>query len=202
MERYNLAVLTKKIFDSGFTFFTFKTLKDVLKIKKESTLFNVIKKLLKAEVLIKIEKNKYLLKNAEVNDFSLANFIYQPSYISFESALNFYGVLPQFPYEISSATPKKTLRKIFQEKVFSYTHIKRELFWGYEKKENFIIAFLEKALLDQLYIASKGYKKINLDEYDLSQIDISRLKRYLKKYPQTRQFRKVIKTLKKHIPNI
>jgi len=199
MERYNLAVITKMIYDSNFVFFTLKTLRDILEIKKEGTLFYVIKKLLWAEILIKIEKDKYLLKGAKINDFVLANFIYQPSYISFESALNFYGILSQFPYEISSVTTKKTVRKIFQNKVFVYTHIKKELFWGYEKKENFVIAFPEKALLDQLYLATKGYRNINLDEYDLSRMHISKLKEYLNKYPKTRQFKSATRMLKRYI---
>lgn len=200
MERYNLATMTKKLYDSNFSLFTLKTLRDVLEIKKESTVFSVIKKLLQAGVLMKLEKNKYLLKDAKINDFALANFIYQPSYVSFESALNFYGVLSQFPYEISSATTKKTAGKIFQGKAFIYTQIKKDLFWGYDKKDNFVIAFPEKALLDQLYLAAKGYKKINLDEYDLSRMNVSRLKNYLKKYPKTRQFKVAVKILKEYLP--
>lgn len=196
MERYNLAFLTKRIYESKFSFFTLKTLRDILEIKKESTLFSVIKRLLKSEILIKLEKDKYLLKGEKINDFALANFIYQPSYISFESALNFYGILSQFPYEITSATTKKTAKKIFQGRIFVYTKIKKELFFGYEKKENFIIAVPEKALLDQLYLSSKGFKRINLDEYDLEDLNISRLKNYLKKYPETRQFKNAINLLK------
>ncbi|MFQ6083486.1 MAG: hypothetical protein ACE5WD_09015 [Candidatus Aminicenantia bacterium] len=191
-----MAFLTKRIYESKFSFFTLKTLRDILEIKKESTLFSVIKRLLKSEILIKLEKDKYLLKGEKINDFALANFIYQPSYISFESALNFYGILSQFPYEITSATTKKTAKKIFQGRIFVYTKIKKELFFGYEKKENFIIAVPEKALLDQLYLSSKGFKRINLDEYDLEDLNISRLKNYLKKYPETRQFKNAINLLK------
>lgn len=199
METYNLAIITKKIYESGFSFFSLKTLKDILEIKKEATLFSVIKKLIKTGILIKMEKDKYLLEGAKTSDFALANFLYQPSYVSFESALNFHGILSQFPYEISSATTRKTGRKEFQDKVFTYARIKKDLFWGYEKKEDFIIAFPEKALLDQLYLAAKGYKKLNLDEYDLTRIRISRLKEYLNKYPQTRQVKSTIKTLKNYI---
>jgi len=199
MERYNLASITKVIYDSNFSLFTLKALRDILEIRKEGTLFSVIKKLIRAGVITKIEKNKYLLEGAKTSDFALANFIYQPSYISFESALNFYGILSQFPYEISSATARKTVKKEFQDKVFTYTRIKKDLFWGYEKKEGFVIALPEKALLDQLYLTAKGYKRINLDEYDLSRVRISRLREYLDKYPKTRQFKSAAKTLKKYI---
>ena len=196
MERYNLATLAKKIYESKLCFFTLKTIKDILSIDKESTQFSIIKKLVKAGLIERIEKDKYLLKGKTFSDFTLANFLYHPSYISFETALNFHGILSQFPYEISSATVKKTTRKTFQEKVFVYVHIKKELFWGYEKKNGFLIATGEKALLDQLYIAAKGHRSINLDEYDFSNISLSRLKEYLPKYPQTRQFNNAVKKLK------
>jgi predicted transcriptional regulator of viral defense system len=199
MERYNLATATKKIYNSGFSLFTLQTLKNILGIKKESTLFKVISRLLESGIILRIERNKYLLKESDVSSFALANFIYQPSYVSFESALNFYGILSQFPYSISSATTRKTNKKVVQGKEFAYTHIKKDLFWGYEKKNDFIIAFPEKALLDQLYLVSKGYRKTSIDEYDLSRLNISRLKKYLKKYPKDRQYKKITEILKNYL---
>ena len=191
-ERYNMARMTKLIYKSKIVFFKLKTLRDILEIKKEGTLFTVIKRLIDENVLTRVERNKYLLKDTDISDFSLANFLYQPSYISFESALNFYGILSQFPYEISSATPKKTNQKRFEGKIFTYTQIKKDLFWGYEKRDNFLIALPEKALLDQLYLVAKGQKNINLDELNLENISIIRLKRFVKKYPLTRQFKNML----------
>ncbi|MCL5090908.1 MAG: hypothetical protein M1514_02765 [Patescibacteria group bacterium] len=130
METYNLAVLTKRIYESGLFFFSSKTLRDILTINNEVVFFRIINRLVKSEVLQKIEKNKYFLKGATFSDFALANFLYSPSYISFESALNFYGLLAQFPYEITSVTTKKPLQKNIEEKVFSYTHLQKNLFWG------------------------------------------------------------------------
>jgi len=199
MGTYNLAAITKRIYGSGFSFFNLKTLKDILEIKKEAALFLVVKKLIKTGILIKIEKNKYLLEGAKTSDFALANFLYQSSYVSFESALNFYGILSQFPYEISSATARRTVKKEFQDKVFTYTRIKKDLFWGYEKKQGFIIALPEKALADQLYLSSKGYKRMNLDEYNLEIISAPKLKKYLDQYPKTRQFKSVLRGLGEYI---
>ncbi len=196
MERYNLAILTKEIYNSNISLFDLKTLRDLLQVKKEATLFSIIKKLIKVGVLIKIERGKYLVKDVEVNDFTLANFLYQPSYISFETALNFYGILSQFPYEISSVTPRKTFKKEFEKKVFTYSKIKKELFYGYENKNKFLIAFPEKALLDQLYLVSKGQKSIELEELNLEKINIDRVKKFLKGYPKTRQFRAILRKVK------
>jgi len=199
METYNLVVLTKKIYNSGFEFLTLQTLKAVLGIKQKASLFKIIKKLIEAEVLLKIEKNKYILKDIKIKDFALANFLYQSSYVSFESALNFYGILSQFPYEITSITTKKSVKKEFQGKLFTYAQIKKNLFFGYQKRENYLIAYSEKALLDQLSFNSKGLKTLNLDEYDFTSLKISRLKEFLKKYPRTRQFEKKVKLLKNYI---
>lgn len=197
MGTYNLTAITKKIYNSDLKLFTSKAIRDVLEIDKESSLYSVINRFLRNNVLIRIEKGKYILEGAKIHDFVLANFLYYPSYVSFETALNFYGILSQFPYEISSATNKKTIKKTVDEKFFSYTRIKKNLFWGYEKKSQFLIALPEKALLDQLYLASKGLKKVDLDEYDFSLISWSKFNTYLKKYPKTKQFNKIINTLEK-----
>ena len=199
METYNLANITKKIYESDFKFFSIKTLKDILGTENERTLFSILKRLLKSEVLLKIERNKYILKGIKTHDFSLANFVYSPSYISFETALNYYGILSQFPYEIVSATPRKTTQKIINNKSFTYIHLKKNLFWGYEKRDEFVIALPEKALIDQAYLASKGLRNLNLDEYDFSLIDSKRFKEYLDNYPKTKQFNKFISLIDKHI---
>ena len=113
METYNLAYLTKKLYDTKLPVFSTKSLKDILEVKKESTYFSVVERLTKAEVIKKIEKNKYILSSPSANDFLIANFLYQPSYISLETALNLHGILSQFPYEITSITTRKTNRKKF-----------------------------------------------------------------------------------------
>lgn len=199
METFNLGGCTKKIYDSGLKVFSLKTLKDLLEIEKESTLFSIINRLIKLRVLAKIEKNKYLLQAGNIHDFTLANFLYQPSYVSFETALNFYGILSQFPYEVTSATLKKTGQKTFADKLFSYTHLKKKLFWGYEKRGEFLIAVPEKALLDQIYLSSKGLRRINWEEYDFSALNINKFKNYLAKFPLNRQFKKTLNLLRQNL---
>jgi len=111
--------------------------------------------------------------------------------------LNYYGVLPQFPYEITSATSKKTNQKKFQDKIFSYIHIDKTLYWGYTKKDNFLIANAEKAFLDQTYLSSKGFKRISLTEIDTSKLKRNVLMQYIKQFPKTKQFLAMIERVKK-----
>lgn len=195
MKSYDLASITKNLYNSSLVVFNLKTLKDILNIERESSLYDVIKRLIESRILQKIERNKYIIKDKSADSFLIANLLYSPSYVSFESALNLHGVLSQFPYTITSATTKNTKEKTFNEKVYSYTHLQKSLYWGYEKKDNFLIADPEKALLDQLYLASKGLRGVSIDEYDLSRINKITLKKYLEKYPQTRQFKIIVKKI-------
>lgn len=197
METYNLAGIIKKIYDLKVYFYDLKSLKKIIGVKKDSSFYFILKKLLSEKILLKIERNKYLLNVSEVDDFSISGFLYSPSYISFETALNYYGILPQFSYEITSATTKKTTVKKIDGKVFSYLHIKKELFWGYEKKLNYLIALPEKALSDQLYFWAKGLKSLNIDEMNIEKINIKKLRKILLQYPLTRQTEKIYDILKK-----
>jgi len=195
MESLNFPSVIKKLYESTLSLFTTKTLRDIINVTNENTFFKYVRRLVDEGVLNKIERDKYIISKAKLFDFELANFLVFPSYVSFESALNFWGVLSQFPYEITSATIKKTKLKKYKEKVFSYTHIDKKLFFGYKKMNNFLIANPEKALLDEIYLVSKGIKKINFEELDFTKLRKKILKDYLSFYSKTRQFLKVAKKL-------
>ncbi len=169
-----------KIFQSRKTFFTNLEIKQLLEISSARTLENIIRKLTQEKVLIFLEKGKYMLASKQASDFEIAQFFYNPSYISFETALNYHGVLSQFPLEITSATTKKRASKEFDGKIYSYSKIKTNIFTGYYKVDNFLIAFPEKALFDQLYMVIKSLKTSEyLDEMDYSSIDLKKLEKYL-----------------------
>ena len=111
-----------------------------------------------------IKRGVYKLKEFEIREpFVVANFIYSPSYISLESALNYYSIIPDIPFGITSVTIKKTNQ--FKTKnfgVFYYRHIKPDLFFGYKtilagKNYSYNIALPEKALFDFFYLQGKGF---------------------------------------------
>ena len=199
MEMLNLTKSTKLLYDSQLTFFTTKTLHDILAMKSESVFFNYIWKLQKNGVLTKIERNKYILTANPPDTLMLANMLYQPSYISFETALNYYGILPQFPRETTSATTKKTKQKTIMENTYSYTHLDPRLYFGYEKRNDYIIATPEKALFDQAYLTSKGIKRLSIDEYDLSHIDKKIFYSYLGKAKANQQFQDTLNKIRSFV---
>ena len=185
MATYSLAKATETIHLSPIPIFSSHSLSQILGITERRSLFLVIKRLINQGILEKLERDVYVPKGKTPLTFQVANYLYTPSYISFETALNYHGVLSQFPYEMTNATPKKTITKVVDERVFSYTHIKKDLYWGYEKTlEGFLLATPEKALLDQAYLYTKGLKGLSLDEYDMSRMNKSKLKDMSKYFPK------------------
>ena len=158
------------------------TAQKIFSFQKENSLYKFLQRLEKANLLKRVVKGKYLFSLKEINDYELANLLLTPSYLSLESALSFYGILAQFPYTITSVTPLKTKKSIYNEKEFEFAHLKKEYFFGYVKKDNFLIALPEKALLYELYFISKGLIRISLDELNLSLISRNKLGRMMEYY--------------------
>lgn len=174
-----------KIIKSNRYLFSSQDIQEVFGIKSKKTLEDIIRKFIDEKILTRLERGKYLLTDANISDFEIAQFLYSPSYISFETALNYHGILSQFPVEITSATTKFPTQKIIIDKFYSYSKIKINLFTGYYKEKNFLIACPEKALFDQLYMIAKGVKTEEyLDEMDYINIDENSLNEYMALLPE------------------
>ena len=89
--------------------------------------------------------------------FSIANRLYSPSYISLESALSFYELIPEGVYRITSVSTRKTRTVASSLATFSFRSVTTSLFFGYRpvfhgQDQCCLIAQAEKALLDFLYL--------------------------------------------------
>lgn len=162
--------------------FSLNELGNLFGMEKRQTLYKKVQRLEKAGILKKLIKGKYQFLLKEAGDFTIANFLYQPSYISMESALSFYSIMTGFPHQITSITIKKSKDLEVGGKEYSYSTISPNLFWGWEKKENFLIATPEKALLDYLYFAKKGLRNLDWEEIDTSNINKDILFLWAKKF--------------------
>lgn len=107
----------------------------------------------------KIVNRWYMFTDMDVSEqvlFAIANKMYAPSYISFESALSWYGLIPEGVFSITSATTKKTKTFDTDPGTFMYHRLKPDLFFGYTLESfhnhTFKIADPEKTILDYLYI--------------------------------------------------
>jgi predicted transcriptional regulator of viral defense system len=139
---------------------------------------------LKKGYLKKIKHGLYILAkdSGSVEPMLLAGKIYEPSYLSLEFALNYYGIIPDIPGTYTSVTSKTT--KYFKNQFgnFTYQKIKSEIFTGYEtkveKNVSFNIATPEKALIDYLYL---NKNKIKDDIYFWKEMRIDEDFRFKKK---------------------
>jgi hypothetical protein len=127
--------------------------------------------------VICLKKGLYTLnendRKAGVSGFFLANNLYSPSFISLESALSYYGIIPERVYATTSITSKKTQKFENAFGHFIYHHLKKSLFDNFKSEKDeygnvFNIAIPEKAVMDYFYFRTKGLKKIESDIFELS----------------------------------
>ena len=189
----------EKIYATKRKFFKYHELGDLFGIESSRTLEDVLRRLVTETIIQQLEKGKYLVTSKDPSDFEIAQFLYSPSYISFETALNYHGILSQFPIELTSATTKKRTTKTVSGKVYSYSKVSTKLYTGYYKEGESLIAKPEKALFDQLYMIAKAIKTEEyLDEMDYSKVDRKAVDKYLKL--TTESFaKKIIALLEKHL---
>jgi hypothetical protein len=99
--------------------------------------------------------------------------IYQPSYLSMESMLGCYGLIPEIVYGQTAITTKATRKFSNDFGNFTYRHINPKLFFGYTPVETpfgkYLIAEPEKALLDYFYF---NLGRIN-DQKDIDELRIN-----------------------------
>ncbi len=101
----------------------------------------------------------YILAGLGIDEtvlFMLANKIHAPSYVSLESALAYYKIIPESVLGVTSVTSRKTIQYESGWGIFRYRSIKPPLI-GYQVIQNgpnrlFKIANPEKAVLDYLYL--------------------------------------------------
>ena len=189
MESYSSTDIIKAFKEKNISLFSLLDFGRLFNIGNQNTLYKKIQRLEKKGIVKKLIKGKYLFILNRVNDFSIGNFLFRPSYVSLESALSFYGIITGFPYKITSLTTKKSREFMIGQKEYTYSHIDQDLFWGYEKKEDFLLAEKEKALLDLLYFQTKGLRSLDWDELDLKEIDKKKLIYYGKKFNSSKMLK-------------
>ena len=105
--------------------------------------------------------------------------VYYSSYISLDSALAKYNIIPESVYSITSVTTKATREFNDSQTIYKYYKIKRGAYLGYQKENEALVAEKEKALVDYLYFASQGKRDLN-DRVDLSSLDKNKIIYYAK----------------------
>jgi len=176
-----------------------------------------ISELLKSKELISIRRGLYItgpkMDLTTPEPFLIANHLRGPSYVSLESALSYWNMIPERAYEISSVTIKTS--KLYKTPVgrFSYQQLKIPYYsYGiknikYSPKQTMLVASPEKALCDKVVLTPKIYLRsikqtreflledLRMNSEVLGTLDTKVMELWIKNAPKKSSLKMLIKTL-------
>ena len=155
--------------------------------EKKDTLKQYLSRWKKSGRVATLRKGLYELTFPErrvSSDMYLANKIYAPSYVSLDTALSHYSLIPEISMAVLSITPKPTRRFKNDHGLFVYRSVQPKAFCGYRIENHggvdILIAEPEKALTDFLYfntLRAQRAQKVDLSSLRLNTKRLARLNR-------------------------
>lgn len=148
---------------------------------------DLIARMCKKGELIRLKNGFYVIadkiKEAPVPYEQIANLLYGPSYLSYEWALSYYGMIPEGVYVVTSACAVQAKNYATALGTFEYNFLSHARYAiGITQKENsagnFLVATPEKALADLVHKTSKklSSKDLLVDLVEARRIDEEVLK--------------------------
>lgn len=133
----------------------------------------------KAGRLLKLRRGLYVLgkpyRKIEPHAFLIANRLQRGSYVSFQSVLAYYDLIPEHVPVVTSATSGRPETVKTPMGSFIFRHIKSTLFSGFKQvkvadRQQAIMATPEKALVDLLYATTGSDSEGYIEELRLQNI--------------------------------
>lgn len=141
--------------------------------------------------LIRLKRGLYCLgerhRHGPPNLFEIAQRMYGPSYVSFESALSYHGWIPESVPTVTSACARRSKTFNTPVGIFSFTHLPARVFLtGAERiakdRGAFFMASPWKALVDYVWANKKDWrglqpliKSLRIDEERLKDLPVAEL---------------------------
>jgi predicted transcriptional regulator of viral defense system len=134
----------------------------------------------KSGKLIQLTKGLYTLAEpyakAPPHPFVLANAMKKASYVSLQSALAYFGLIPEHVPAVTSVTTGRPERIETPSGLFIFRHAKRSWFHGYRQidlgsDQKAFVATPEKALLDLAYLTAGADNADLLGELRLQHVE-------------------------------
>jgi hypothetical protein len=129
-------------------------------LKGYSRPYDKIMELVNKGLIFQLRKGLYtttsLVSSISAEPFLIANHLYGPSYISLDSAMFYWGLIPERVYEITSVTTKLSKKYQPQDVTYSFTHLPMAYYpLGIQslhltEKQTVLIASPEKSLCDKV----------------------------------------------------
>jgi hypothetical protein len=156
--------------------------------------------------LIQLRRGLYVLappyQKVKPHPFLIANHIVRHSYVSLQSALDHYGLIPEHVPVVTSITTSRPGHWETSLGIFDYRHVKTDLFFGYRMEDvgggqAAMVATPEKALLDLLYLQPGSDQPAYLQELRLQNLESLNLSALegLGKTSGSPKLRKAVKTV-------
>ena len=152
--------------------FSLRDINNIFPDANVATLKNNLTNWLKRGYIERLKRDLYAcvepVLESEISDFYIANKLYVPSYISLETALSHYNIIPEIAAQVTSVTTKSSREFKNRHGVFMYRSCKKRAFTGYRivsyEGYKVLIADMEKALVDFLYFKLRHGLSIDFDE--------------------------------------
>lgn len=176
-----------------------------------------IHELLKQGQLIQLKKGLYIVgptpAATQPEPFLIANHLWGPSYVSLESALSWYGFIPERIYGVTSVTTKVSRKYKTSVGYFSYQHLPLPYYAiglrqeTLKKDQVVMIATPEKALCDKVIVtagvlfrsqsdaASYLIDDLRIDESSLTQLDTDWMKTWTASAPKKESLQFLIQVI-------
>ena len=124
---------------------------------------NKISDMEKSGELIRLKKDLYVGSKSEISKDLIANYLYGISYVSLETALASYGLIPERVYAVRSVTTKRAKKFSTPLGIFDFVTVPEDYFSIgirqeiVENKYAFLIAEPTKAICDML-VTTRGLR--------------------------------------------
>jgi hypothetical protein len=186
-------------------------------LKEYSRPFDKINELVKQGFLQPVKRGIFVpgtkLKMVQPEPFLLANHMHGPSYVSLESALSYWGLIPERVYETTSVTT--TTSKKYNTPIGRFSFMRMPLpyyCFGVQQveltpKQHVIMASPEKAVCDQI-IATSGIflrskkqtaayllEDMRMDEGLLRQMNLQNISEWMEVAPKSSSIEMLVRTL-------
>lgn len=179
--------------------------------------YDKIMEMVNQGILVQLRRGLYttspLVSTLTPEPFLIANHLYGPSYISLDSALFHWGLIPERVFEISSVTPRISKKIMVQNAVYSYTHLPIAYYpvgiqsIALTKTQTVLIASPEKALCDKV-ITTAGInlrsrqqamaflvEDLRIDKDQLRELNTTEMTSWLPVCPKRKSIQLLIETL-------
>lgn len=131
--------------------------------------------------LLQLRRGLYALaepyRKIQAHPFQVANRLREPSYVSLQSALEYYGMIPESVPNVTSVTTGRPERVATPLGTCVFRHLKKSLFSDFASVDlgrgrTAFIAKAEKALLDLIYLTPRADDENWLTELRLQNLDV------------------------------